>query len=127
MSQMMDKNERNEKIILVDTNDEQIGFETKLKAHENSGKLHRAFSIFIFNDAGKMLLQRRSKKKYHFGGLWTNACCSHPKRGEKLQDAARVRLRQEFGFYAELKEIFNFIYQASDAKSSLTEYEFDHV
>ena len=123
----MDKNERNEEIILVDANDEQIGFETKLKAHENGGKLHRAFSIFIFNDAGETLLQRRSKKKYHFGGLWTNACCSHPKRGEKLQDAARVRLYQEFGFYAELKEIFSFIYRSSDAKSGLTEHEFDHV
>ena len=120
-------NERNEEIILVDANDEQIGFETKLTAHENGGKLHRAFSIFIFNDAGKMLLQRRSKKKYHFGGLWTNTCCSHPKREEKLQDAARTRLRQEFGFDTDLKEIFSFTYRAPDPNSGLTEYEFDHV
>jgi isopentenyl-diphosphate delta-isomerase len=120
-------NERNEEIILVDENDEQIGFETKLKAHENGGKLHRAFSIFIFDDPGKMLLQRRSKKKYHFGGLWTNACCSHPTRGEKLQEAAHARLRQEFGFDAELKEIFSFTYRAPDPNSELTEFEFDHV
>ena len=127
MDRVMDQNERNEEIILVDEDDNPIGFETKLKAHENGGKLHRAFSIFIFDDSGKMLLQRRSKKKYHFGGLWTNTCCSHPKKGEKLQDAARMRLHQEFGFYAELKEIFSFIYRAPDAKSGLTEYEFDHV
>ena len=120
-------NERNEEIILVNANDEQIGFETKLKAHENGGKLHRAFSIFIFDDTGKMLLQRRSMKKYHFSGLWTNACCSHPKSGEKLQDAAHARLRQEFGFDAELKEIFSFTYRAPDPNSELTEYEFDHV
>ncbi|MBV9454179.1 MAG: isopentenyl-diphosphate Delta-isomerase [Rubrobacter sp.] len=120
-------NERNEEIILVDANDEQIGFETKLKAHENGGKLHRAFSVFIFDNTGKMLLQRRAKKKYHFGGLWTNACCSHPKRGEKLQDAAHARLGQEFGFNTELKEIFSFTYLAPDPNSELTEYEFDHV
>jgi len=125
--QFLMNNERNEEIILVDANDEQIGFETKLKAHQNGGKLHRAFSILIFDNAGKMLLQRRSRKKYQFRGLWTNACCSHPKRGEKLPDAAHARLRQEFGFDAELKEIFSFTYRAPDPNSGLTEYEFDHV
>ena len=114
-------------IILVDENDNPVGFETKLKAHEDGGKLHRAFSIFIFDAIGRMLLQRRAKGKYHFGGLWTNACCGHPKRGETLQDAARVRLRQEFGFEAELNGIFSFVYRASDAESGLSEYEFDHV
>ena len=123
----MDQNERNEEIILVDENDNPVGFETKIKAHEGDGKLHRAFSIFIFNAAGKVLLQRRAKKKYHFGGLWTNACCGHPKKGEKLQDAAPARLRQEFGFNTELKEIFSFLYRASDVESGLAEYEFDHV
>jgi isopentenyl-diphosphate delta-isomerase len=123
----MDQNELSEEIILVDENDNAIGFETKLRAHENGGRLHRAFSIFVFNDQGKMLLQRRAKAKYHFGGLWTNACCSHPKRGETLQDAVGVKLRQEFGFCTDLKEIFSFIYRATDAKSGLTEYEFDHV
>ena len=123
----MDRNERGEEIILVDENDNPIGFETKLKAHENGGKLHRAFSIFVFDAAGRMLLQRRAKTKYHFGGLWSNACCSHPKRGEELEDAARVRLQQEFGFDTGVEEIFDFLYRASDAKSGLTEYEFDHV
>ena len=123
----MDRNERGEEIILVDENDNPIGFETKLKAHENGGKLHRAFSIFVFDAAGRMLLQRRAKKKYHFGGLWTNACCGHPRKGEKLEDAARVRLQEEFGFDTGVEEIFDFLYRASDAKSGLTEYEFDHV
>jgi isopentenyl-diphosphate delta-isomerase len=119
--------ERPEQVILVDENDNPVGLETKLKAHEDGGKLHRAFSIFIFDSAGKMLLQRRAKGKYHFGGLWTNACCGHPKRGETLQDAARARLVQEFGFEAELNRIFSFVYRASDTQSGLSEYEFDHV
>lgn len=123
----MDQDERSEQLILVDAHDNPIGFETKLRAHENGGKLHRAFSIFIFDGTGRMLLQRRAKKKYHFGGLWTNACCGHPKRGETLRDAAHARLWQEFGFHAEAKELFSFVYRASDAKSGLTEYEFDHV
>ena len=128
MDQKVGQNTENaEEIILVDECDNPVGFETKLKAHENGGKLHRAFSIFIFDAAEKMLLQRRAKEKYHFGGLWTNACCSHPKRGETLQDAARAKLRQEFGFEVELNRIFSFVYRASDAESGLTEYEFDHV
>ncbi len=123
----MNQNERGEELILVDMHDNPIGFETKLGAHENGGKLHRAFSIFIFDRSGKMLLQRRAKKKYHFGGLWTNACCGHPKRGEELQDAAQIRLLEEFGFHTEAKEVFSFVYRAPDAGSGLTEYEFDHV
>jgi len=124
---LMDRDEYNEEVILVDEDDNPVGFETKLRAHEDGGKLHRAFSIFVFDAAGRLLLQRRAKKKYHFGGLWSNTCCSHPKRGEELQDAARTRLRQEFGFDTELGEIFSFLYRASDAKSGLTEHEFDHV
>jgi isopentenyl-diphosphate delta-isomerase len=124
---VMDQSERVEEIILVDESDNPIGFETKLKAHENGGKLHRAFSIFVFNAAGEMLLQRRARKKYHFGGLWTNACCGHPKKGEELRDAASTRLRQEFGFGTELKEVFSFLYRAPDPESGLTEHEFDHV
>jgi isopentenyl-diphosphate Delta-isomerase len=123
----MNQNERSEELILVDAYDNPIGFETKLGAHENGGKLHRAFSIFIFDSAGRMLLQRRAKRKYHFGGLWTNACCGHPTRGEKLRDAAHARLWQEFGFNTEAKELFSFVYRASDDESGLTEYEFDHV
>jgi isopentenyl-diphosphate delta-isomerase len=116
-----------EMIILVDENDKPMGFEEKIKAHQNGGKLHRAFSIFIFNSEGKTLLQLRSKKKYHFGGLWTNTCCSHPLKGEELSDAVHRKLKQEFGFDTDLKEIFSFIYKVTDRKSGLTEYEFDHV
>lgn len=116
-----------ETIILVDKNDKEIGFEEKIKAHENGGKLHRAFSIFIFNSKGKMLLQLRSKKKHHFKGLWANTCCSHPRKGERLEDAVHRKLKQEMGFDTELKEIFSFIYKSTDSKSGLTEHEFDHV
>lgn len=116
-----------EQIVLVDENDRPVGFEEKMKAHENGGKLHRAFSIFIFDSAGRMLLQLRSVKKHHFGGLWTNSCCSHPRRGEKLEDAAHRRLKDEFGFDTPLKEVFSFVYKALDRKSGLTEHEFDHV
>jgi isopentenyl-diphosphate delta-isomerase len=116
-----------QEIILVDVDDNQIGIETKIGAHENEGKLHRAFSIFIFDAAGKMLLQRRAKKKYHFGGLWTNACCGHPKVGETLQNAVHTRLQQEFGFDTHLEESFSFLYRAFDPESGLTEREFDHV
>jgi isopentenyl-diphosphate delta-isomerase len=123
----MDRYEYNKEIILVDENDNLVGFETKLKAHEDGGKLHRAFSIFVFDARGKLLLQRRAKKKYHFGGLWSNTCCSHPKKGEELQDAAQARLQQEFGFDTRLKKLFSFLYRASDVGSGLTEHEFDHV
>jgi isopentenyl-diphosphate delta-isomerase len=116
-----------QELILVDKDDNQIGIETKKGAHENGGKLHRAFSIFIFDVAGRMLLQRRAKKKYHFGGLWTNACCGHPRQGETLQTAVHTRLQEEFGFDTQLEETFSFLYRAFDAESGMTEHEFDHV
>lgn len=115
-----------EMIILVDEKDKEIGTIEKIEAHENGGKLHRAFSIVIFNKKGEMLLQLRSVKKHHFGGLWTNACCSHPRAGEKLEDAVHRKLKQEFGFDTKLKEKFTFTYHADDSKSGLSEYEFDH-
>jgi isopentenyl-diphosphate delta-isomerase len=117
----------NEQVILVDEKDGEIGAMEKLAAHQNGGALHRAFSIFIFNEQGKMLLQQRSAGKYHFGGLWTNACCSHPRPGEKTADAAQRRLREEFNFGTPLQKLFSFAYQAHDEKSGLTEREFDHV
>ncbi len=123
----MDESERGEEVILVDENDNSVGYETKLKAHEDGGKLHRAFSVFVFDAAGKLLLQRRAKSKYHFGGLWTNTCCSHPRKGERLEDAVRARLQQEFGFDVEVREVFSFVYRALDVESGLTEYEYDHV
>lgn len=112
-------------VILVDNNDMPVGTEEKMKAHENGGKLHRAFSIMVFNSASKMLLQRRALTKYHSAGLWTNTCCSHPFPGEATEKAAHRRLQEEMGFDCELKEVFAFIYKA-DFDNRLTEWEFDH-
>ena len=84
---------KKEKVVLVDKNNKKIGIEEKIRAH-TEGKLHRAFSIFIFNSKNELLLQRRAKTKYHCGGLWTNTCCSHPRPGEKIIDAAKRRLKE---------------------------------
>lgn len=116
-----------EEIVLVNENDSQIGVEEKLRAHQNGGKLHRAFSIFIFNGRGEMMLQLRSMKKHHFRALWTNTCCSHPLKGERLEDAVHRKLKQEMGFDTELKELLSFTYKAYDPESGLTEHEYDHV
>ena len=91
-----------EEVILVDEEGREIGSAEKLEAHRNGGRLHLAFSIVLFNRNGETLLQRRSKRKYHFGGLWTNACCGHPRPGEVLAEAARRRLREELGVGTEL-------------------------
>ncbi len=115
-----------EQVILVDENDNQIGAEEKLKAHQNGGKLHRCFSILVFNSKGELLLQQRALSKYHCGGLWTNTCCSHPRPGEVTGEAAHRRLKEEFGFDTEFKELFTFIYRAG-FDNGLTEWEFDHV
>ncbi len=115
-----------EYVILVDEEDNEKGREEKISAHENGGRLHRAFSVFIFNDNGEMLLQKRAGSKYHFGSLWTNACCSHPRPGETIIEAAHRKLKQEMGFDTELKEIFTFTYKAS-FDNGLTEHELDHV
>ncbi len=112
-------------VILVNEMDEAIGSMDKIQAHEEA-VLHRAFSVFIFNSAGKMLLQQRADDKYHSGGLWTNACCSHPMPGEETLDAANRRLREELGFETVLTHNFSFIYK-SDYDNGLTEYEYDHV
>lgn len=112
-------------VILVDENDEPIGTMEKMEVHQKA-LLHRAFSVFIFNDKGEILLQKRANKKYHSGGLWTNACCSHPKPGEETLAAAKKRLYEEMGFDIGLKKVFDFIYKAP-FDNGLTEYEFDHV
>jgi isopentenyl-diphosphate delta-isomerase len=114
-----------QKVILVDQNDNQIGFLEKMEAHKK-GLLHRAFSIFIFNAKGEMLLQQRAINKYHSGGLWTNACCSHPGPGEETLIAAQRRLKEEVGFNTSLKKIFDFVYK-TDFENGLSEHEFDHV
>jgi isopentenyl-diphosphate Delta-isomerase len=112
-------------VILVDKNDVAIGSMDKMQAHEE-GLLHRAFSVFIFNGKGEMLLQQRADKKYHSAGLWTNACCSHPAPGENTAEAAARRLKEELGFTTPLKKAFTFTYRA-DFENGLTENEFDHV
>lgn len=112
-------------VILVTENDEEIGIMEKMEAHEKA-LLHRAFSVFIFNSKGEMLLQQRALSKYHSGGLWTNACCSHPQPGEKTTEAANRRLKEEMGFQTKLTKLFDFVYKA-DFDNGLTEYEFDHV
>ncbi len=114
-----------EEVILVDENDNELGKEEKLKAHKE-GKLHRCFSILIFNSKEELLIQKRAKNKYHSGGLWANTCCSHPKPGEDTEIAAHRRLKEEFGFDCELKQLFNFTYKKT-FDNGLTENEFDHV
>ena len=116
-----------EQVILVDADDREIGTLGKLAAHENGGVRHRAFSVFIVDPQGRWLLQRRAADKYHFPGLWTNACCSHPRPGEATADAAHRRLREELGFDCPLTERFQFEYRATSAAEGLTEHELDHV
>lgn len=112
-------------VILVNDKDEVQGYMEKMEAHEK-GLLHRAFSVFIFNSKGEMLLQRRALNKYHSGGLWTNACCSHPGKEENIEEAAKRRLMEEMGFDTSLTKIFDFVYKA-EFENGLTENEFDHV
>lgn len=114
-----------EQVILVDAQDRQVGSMEKMEAHLK-GELHRAFSIFIFNNNNEMLLQQRAITKYHSGGLWTNACCSHPRPNEETIDAADRRLQEELGFATPLTKIFDFQYNAS-FDNGLIEHEFDHV
>ena len=114
-----------ELLVLVDEQDRETGQAEKMDVHRE-GLLHRAFSIFIFTPQGEMLLQRRAMDKYHCGGLWTNACCSHPRPGEKVEEAAKRRLQEELGIDVGLQKIFHFIYRA-EFENGLTEHEFDHV
>jgi isopentenyl-diphosphate delta-isomerase len=112
-------------VILVDENDNPVGEREKLEAHEK-GLRHRCFSIFIFNDAGELMLQQREKGKYHCGGMWTNTTCSHPEPGEDTLAAAHRRLQEEMGFDCDMHEIFVFEYR-TDFDNGLTEHEVDHV
>jgi len=114
-----------EYVILVDENDNEIGTMEKIQAHREA-ILHRAFSVFIFNSNGEMLLQQRALSKYHSPGLWTNACCSHPRPTETIMDAAKRRLNEELGFSCELKHQTQFIYKAK-LDQGMTEHELDHV
>ncbi len=116
-----------QRVILVDENDAPVGTEEKLKAHQNGGQFHRALSVFVFNDKGETMLQKRAAIKYHTAGKWSNTCCSHQKPpDEPTLEAAHRRLREEMGFDCPMKEAFNFSYHA-DVGSGLTENEYDHI
>lgn len=114
-----------ERVILVDELDNEIGTMEKLEAHRK-GVLHRAFSICLFNEKGEMMIQKRSALKYHSPGLWTNACCSHPRYGEDLIDAANRRLAEEMGIQCKLEKAFSFLYKTRLDKGMI-EHELDHV
>jgi isopentenyl-diphosphate delta-isomerase len=114
-----------EKVILVNSNDEPIGLMPKMEAHEKA-VLHRAFSVFVVNDKNELILQQRALEKYHSPGLWTNTCCSHQRDGEGNIEAGLRRLDEEMGFTTPLEYLFNFIYKAP-FDNGLTEHELDHV
>ena len=112
-------------VILVDSNDNEIGRMEKMEAHQK-GLLHRAFSVFVFNSKGELLLQKRALGKYHSEGLWTNTCCSHPSPDESIVVAAKRRLQEEMGFSCELVAAHSFIYHVS-LDNDLEEHELDHI
>jgi isopentenyl-diphosphate delta-isomerase len=112
-------------VVLVNEKDEVLGTMEKLRAHEE-GVLHRAFSVIIFNSKGEMLIHQRAIDKYHCGGLWTNACCSHPRLNESPKEGAERRLNEEMGFSVPVEYIGSFIYKI-DFENGLTEHEFDHM
>ncbi len=112
-------------VILVDETDKEIGLMEKMEAHRK-GVLHRAFSICLFNSKSQMLIQRRSLGKYHSPGLWTNTCCSHPRKGETTIEAAHRRLEEEMGIAADLEKAFSFVYKTR-LEHDLIEHEYDHV
>lgn len=114
-----------DKVVLVNEQDEAVGVEDKLQAHV-AGVLHRAFSVFVFNARGDLLLQQRHPAKYHSGGLWSNTCCSHPRPGETVEAAAQRRLHEEMGFTCPLHRLFGFVYRAR-LDGGLYEHEYDHV
>jgi len=116
---------KEEQVILVNEKDEKIGLMAKMEAHEKA-LLHRAFSVFIFNDKNELMLQQRAAHKYHSPLLWTNTCCSHQRDGESNIEAGKRRLQEEMGFVCEIEEKTSFIYKAP-FDNGLTEHELDHV
>lgn len=115
-----------EELILVDANDDEIGFRSKAKCHDNDGVLHRAFSVFLFNSSGELLLQQRADGKRLWPGYWSNTCCSHPRRGESVDIATRRRLDDELNVQAELEFVYKFSYQARFGDLG-SEHELCHV
>jgi isopentenyl-diphosphate delta-isomerase len=116
---------KNDQVILVSEDNTPRGIMEKLEAHQKA-ELHRAFSIFIFNSKGEMLLQKRALSKYHSGGRWTNTCCGHPQPGMDLETCAHARLNEEMGFDCTFKNAFDLTYKA-ELDNGLTEHEYDHV
>lgn len=116
---------KEELVILVDENDRQVGLMPKMEAHEKA-LLHRAFSVFVFNDQNQLMIQRRAAHKYHSPGLWTNTCCSHQREGETNVEAGKRRLMEEMGFTTSLTENISFIYKAP-FDNGLTEHEYDYI
>ena len=114
-----------ELLVLVDENDNEVGVMDKWSAH-TTGVLHRAFSLFVFNTKGELLLQQRADEKYHSAGLWSNTCCSHPLKGEAIETVIHRRLKEEMGMICDVVFKFSFIYKAS-FDNGLTEHELDHV
>ena len=114
-----------EKVLLVNQQDQILGKMEKIEAHEK-GLLHRAFSVFIYNDKNELLLQKRAFSKYHTPGLWTNTCCSHQRENESNIEAGKRRLQEEMGFNTELENQFSFIYKAPFS-NGMTEHEYDHI
>jgi isopentenyl-diphosphate delta-isomerase len=117
---------KEEMVVLVDEKNHVLGYVGKLEAHKKA-LLHRAISVIIFNSKGEMLIQQRALSKYHWAGIWSNTCCSHPRKDETFQAAAERRLFEELGIKTPLKEEFHFIYKAYDEPSGLTEWEYDTV
>ncbi len=115
-----------EELILVDENDNEAGYLSKALAHDGGGILHRAFSVFLFNDNGELLLQRRAASKRLWPQFWSNSCCSHPRRGESLELATQRRLQDELNVHAELEYVYKFSYQA-DFGNLGAEHELCHV
>lgn len=116
-----------EYVVLVDEDDNAVGTEEKLAAHQAPGKLHRAISVVLFDSRGRVLLQQRAAHKHHFKSLWSNTCCTHPRPEENVIDAGRRRLREEMGCDTRLRDVGSFIYRAEDPESGLVEHELDHV
>ncbi|MEQ9229243.1 MAG: isopentenyl-diphosphate delta-isomerase, partial [Cyclobacteriaceae bacterium] len=110
-----------DEVILVDKDDQELGTCEKMEAHK-LGLMHRAFSVLLYNSKGEMLLQQRADHKYHSAGLWSNACCSHPRPGESMEDAVARRLQEELGVVCKVKEIDRFVYHA-DFENGLQEHE----
>jgi isopentenyl-diphosphate delta-isomerase len=114
------------KVVLVDEHDRALGVEDKLKAHQTGGRLHRSVSVWIFNSRGELLMQKRSRLKYHSAGLWSNTCCGHPLPGEEPLSAARRRLHEEMGIVCDLQEKFTMLFKG-EVGGELTEWEYAHV